>query len=66
MELQAGKSQEFSVVDGVLRLGERVYVPEGDDLRQEMLEEAHMRPYTMHLGTTKMYWDLRSFIFRLV
>lgn len=46
--------------DGVLRYGTRLYVPDGDGLRREILEEAHMAAYVVHPGATKMYQDLKE------
>ncbi|EOY08454.1 DNA/RNA polymerases superfamily protein [Theobroma cacao] len=46
--------------DGVLRYGTRLYVPDGDGLRREILEEAHMVAYVVHPGATKMYQDLKE------
>ncbi|WRX26670.1 Reverse transcriptase domain - like 10 [Theobroma cacao] len=46
--------------DGVLRYGTKLYVPDGDGLRREILEEAHMAAYVVHLGATKMYQDLKE------
>jgi hypothetical protein len=31
-----------------------------------ILEEAHRSPYTVHLGSTKMYHDLRETFFFLI
>ena len=41
--------------DGILRLGRRIFVPSVDNLRREILEEAHCSIYAMHPGSTKMY-----------
>ncbi|EOY08659.1 DNA/RNA polymerases superfamily protein [Theobroma cacao] len=46
--------------DGVLRYGTRLYVPDSDGLRREILEEAHMAAYVIHPGATKMYQDLKE------
>ncbi|XP_061993553.1 uncharacterized protein LOC133711444 [Rosa rugosa] len=45
--------------DGRLRLRSRLYVPDGDDLKGEIIREAHRSWYTVHSGNTKMYRDLR-------
>ncbi|XP_017984335.1 PREDICTED: uncharacterized protein LOC108663628 [Theobroma cacao] len=47
-------------IDGVLRYGTKLYVPDSDGLRREILEEAHMAAYVVHLGVTKMYQDLKE------
>ncbi|TYK22444.1 pol protein [Cucumis melo var. makuwa] len=38
----------------------RLCVPEDSVVKTELLFEAHSSPFTMHLGSTKMYQDLRS------
>ena len=45
-EVQQGKSTEFMVDEGVLRLGTRLCVPDVDDLRKKLLEEAHYFAYS--------------------
>ena len=47
-------------VDGALMLRNRIYVPKVDDLRREILDEAHSAPYAMHPGSSKMYQMLKS------
>ncbi|XP_019237285.1 PREDICTED: uncharacterized protein LOC109217486 [Nicotiana attenuata] len=47
--------------DGVLRMGDRLYVADVDGLRHAILEEAHNSKYTIHPGPTKMYHDLKQF-----
>ncbi|XP_073049465.1 uncharacterized protein [Primulina eburnea] len=37
----------------------RIFVPSGDDIRKDILIEAHTAPYSVHPGSTKMYQDLR-------
>ena len=44
--------------DGVLRFGNRLSVPNDFILKKEIMEEAHRTPYSMHLGSTKMYHDI--------
>ncbi|WRX28307.1 Integrase zinc-binding domain - like 10 [Theobroma cacao] len=46
--------------DGLLRYGTRVYVPDNDELRRDILEEVHMAAYVVHPGATKMYQDLKK------
>ena len=46
--------------EGVLRLGTRLCVPGMDDLRKELLEEAHYFAYSVHPGSTKMYHTLKD------
>ncbi|KAH0735409.1 hypothetical protein KY285_011116 [Solanum tuberosum] len=46
--------------DGVLHYQGRLCVPKVDELRQQILAEAHNSRYSIHLGATKMYRDLRE------
>ena len=45
--------------DDVLRYRNRLCVPDVDDPTRELMVEAHQTVYTMHLGSTKMYKDLK-------
>ena len=55
-----GKEIEFTVnEDGVLYYKDRVCVLDDNDLRKAILEEAHSRSFAIHLGSTKMYQDLK-------
>ncbi|XP_070033024.1 uncharacterized protein [Nicotiana tomentosiformis] len=61
-ETLAGKSKDLIVEsDDVLRLGDRLCVADVDGLRYAILEEAHISRYTIHPGSTKMYYDLKQF-----
>ena len=46
--------------DGALMFGNRLCVPKDEELRREIMEEAHCTPYTAHPEGTKMYQDLRK------
>ncbi|XP_070034592.1 uncharacterized protein [Nicotiana tomentosiformis] len=46
--------------DGVLRLQGRVYIPNVDGLRELILKEAHSLRYSIYLGATKIYRDLKK------
>ena len=48
--------------DGVLRYQGRLCVPNVDDLRRQIMEEAYGSLYSIHLGVTKMYHDLHRSI----
>ena len=55
-----GKETEFTVnKNGVLYYKNRVYVPDCNDLRKLILEEAHCGSFSIHPGTTKIYRDLK-------
>ncbi|XP_075478864.1 uncharacterized protein LOC142519721 [Primulina tabacum] len=45
--------------DGLITFQGRICVPIGDAIRRDILTEAHTAPYSVHLGGTKMYQDLR-------
>ena len=45
--------------DGGLRYRGWFVVPQSEDLKEEILKEFHYSRFTMHLGGTKMYHDLR-------
>ena len=45
--------------DGNLRYGGWVVVPSSEDMREKILREFHCSHFTVHLGGTKMYHDLR-------
>ena len=58
---EKAKKGKFTVIsDGTVRFKGRVYVPEIATLREQLLIEAHETPYSVHLGTTKMYQDLKK------
>ncbi|XVE79221.1 hypothetical protein DITRI_Ditri14bG0040300 [Diplodiscus trichospermus] len=60
-EVESGLKPDFRIRDdGSLRFGDRICVPDSDELKREILEEAHFSNYTIHPGSTKMYQDLRE------
>ncbi|KAL0293734.1 UNVERIFIED_CONTAM: hypothetical protein Sradi_6921900, partial [Sesamum radiatum] len=60
--MKQGKKSNFSIrADGEIVNGERISVPDVDRLRREILQEAHIAPYTMHPGTTKICRNLRPY-----
>ncbi|XP_073067212.1 uncharacterized protein [Primulina eburnea] len=48
----------YSVVDGLVRYRDRLWVHSDDSLRHLIMKEAHNTPYSIHPGSTKMYRDL--------
>ena len=53
--------ENFNITqDGVLTLRGRVCVPNVDDLRKLIMEEAHCSAYAMHPGSTKMYHTIKE------
>jgi hypothetical protein len=60
--VQNGTQPEFSIRgDGTLVFGSRLCVPNDENLKQEILEEAHSSAYAMHPGGTKMYRTLKEY-----
>ena len=59
--MQQGQSRDF-VIDneGTLCLGTRLCVPDVEELRKEIMEEAHFSAYSIHPGSSKMYHDLKD------
>ena len=50
----------FSVDDqGVVKFKNRLVVPSSDELRRKILDEAHNSKLSIHLGSNKMYHNLR-------
>lgn len=57
-----GKSPGFVIHgDGTLRFRNRMCVPNKEELKGKILEEAYNTRYSVHLGGTKIYRDLRPF-----
>ncbi|XP_069154350.1 uncharacterized protein [Solanum lycopersicum] len=56
------KMNEFFALgdDGILRYQDMLCVPYVDDLRTRIIAETHGSRYSIHLGTTKMYHDLKQ------
>ena len=58
---RVGKETEFTVKeDGFLYYRDWVYIPNDDELKKFILKEAHSGSFAMHLGSTKMYPDLKT------
>ncbi|KAJ9128902.1 hypothetical protein P3X46_034356, partial [Hevea brasiliensis] len=59
--VQQGEGGEFGFAnDGVLMQGSRICVPDVDNLRNEIMQEAHYTLYNVHPGSTKMYHDVKD------
>ncbi|KAL0558819.1 hypothetical protein IC582_003401 [Cucumis melo] len=57
---EAGQAAELSLSsDGGLLFERRLCVPSDSAVKTELLAEAHSSPFSMHLGSTKMYQDLK-------
>ncbi|KAL5569806.1 hypothetical protein UlMin_026381 [Ulmus minor] len=56
-----GTNTEFSLSsDRILNLKGRICIPNDEELRKQLLEEAHTTPYSVHPGATKMYKDMKE------
>ncbi|KAL5562387.1 hypothetical protein UlMin_032134 [Ulmus minor] len=59
--VENGTNTEFSIsTDGVLSLKGRICIPEDEELRNQLLTEAHTTPYSVHPGASKMYKDMKK------
>ena len=58
--VQRGELSEFTVVDRVLRFRTRLFIPDVDDLKRKLFEDAYHSAYSVDSGLTKMYHDLKS------
>ena len=53
--------ENFSISqDGMLTMKGRMCVPDVEDLRKLIMEEAHCSTYAMHSGSTKMYRTIKE------
>ena len=58
--VESGKKSNFNIfADGVIRFQDRLCVPDDGNIKEEILTETHNTPYSVHLGTTQMYNDLK-------
>ena len=56
-----GKETEFTVnEDGFVYYRDRFCVPNDDELKKSILEQAHSGSFDMHPSSTKMYQDLKT------
>ena len=46
---------------GLLRFASRIWIPNVQELRNEILHKAHSSRYSIHSGSTKMYRDLKEY-----
>jgi hypothetical protein len=60
-KIEAGKANCFRRDDqGVVWFNNRTVVPKNDEIRQQILDEAHLSRYSIHPRSTKMYHDLKQ------
>jgi hypothetical protein len=59
--IRDNKTSDFSEdSQGTLWLGKRIFVPDLKPVKESILREAHDSTYSIHLGSTKMYKDLKT------
>lgn len=58
--MKAGEEMKFRVAnDGSLMMGQRLYVPDDEIVKQIVLQEAHKSKFSIYPGSTKIYRDLK-------
>ena len=59
--VKVGQDSLFRVSnDGLIVMGKRIYLPNDEVLKGEVLKEAHESKLTIHPRSTKMYRDLKE------
>jgi hypothetical protein len=60
-KIEARKAKCFRKYDqGIVWFNNRIVVPKNEEIRQQILDEAHLSRYSIHPGSTKMYHDLKQ------
>jgi hypothetical protein len=60
-KMEVGKANCFRKDDqGVVWFNNLIVVPKNNEIRQQILDEAHLSRYSIHPGSTKMYHDLKQ------
>ena len=61
-KVEEGEQSDFGIRDdGALVIGSRLCVPAAEELKGQILGEAHSSAYAMHPGSTKMYRTLKEY-----
>jgi len=60
-KIKEGSTKDFFIKDGVLWFRNHLCVPNDSALKKELLKESHDSALTTHLGSTKMYQDLKPY-----
>jgi hypothetical protein len=61
-KIRAGKAKCFKEDDqGIVWFNNRIVVPKNEEVRQQILDEAHLSCYSIHPGSTKMYQNLKQY-----
>jgi hypothetical protein len=57
-KIKVGRAKCFRKDDqGIVWFNNRIVVPKNEEIRQQILDEAHLSRYSIHPGSTKMYHD---------
>jgi hypothetical protein len=60
-KIEADKANCFRKDDqGIIWFNDHIVVPKDAEVRQQILDEAHLSRYSIHPGSTKMYQDLKQ------
>jgi hypothetical protein len=60
-KMEADKAKCFGKDDqGLIWFKDSIVLPKDAEVRQQILDEAHLSRYSIHPGSTKMYQDLRQ------
>ncbi|XP_028104578.1 uncharacterized protein LOC114300962 [Camellia sinensis] len=59
-ELETKPKPGFNLENSVLKFQGRLCVPNVSKVKRKLIEEAHASRFSLHLGSTKMYWDLKQ------
>jgi hypothetical protein len=60
-KIEARKAKCFRKDDqGIVWFNNRIVVPKNEEVRQQILDEAHLSRYSIHPGSAKMYHDLKQ------
>ena len=61
-KVEEGEQSDFAIRDDrALVIGSRLCVSETEELKRQILEDAHSSAYAMHPGSTKMYRTLKEY-----
>ena len=61
-KVEEGEQSDFPIRDdGAFVIGFRLCVPAAEELKRQVLEEAHSSAYAMYPGSTKMYRTLKEY-----
>jgi len=62
VRVNKGMETSFQMLsDGLIAMDKRIYLPEDKTLKDEVLREAYEYRFATHLGSTKMYRDLKEY-----